>query len=70
MSKITVKLDDLKKMSETERHKLIQNLREQLRDVRFGLKSEQSQDVRKVRQIKKSIARVLTIKNMPKEIKK
>ncbi len=69
MVKVTVKLDEIRKMSAAERLKLLQNLREQHRAISFEVKSDQSQAVRKVRHLKKSIARVLTVVNSKTEAK-
>lgn len=56
-------------MTGSDRAKLLAKLHEQLRSVRFEIKSNQSQAVRKVRQIKRSIARILTAESgLSKEV--
>lgn len=56
-----MKAKELKQKSKDELQKLLQNLREKLRQLRFDLVSGKVKNVREIRQIKKDIARILTI---------
>ncbi len=63
MDKVVIKLAELKKMTGNDRARLLGKLHEQLRALRFEIKSSQSQAVRRVRQIKRSIARIMTVQS-------
>lgn len=56
-----MKAKEFKQKSKDELQKLLQNLREKLRQLRFDLASGKVKNVREIRQIKKDIARILTI---------
>ena len=58
-----MKASELKKKSKQELNKLLQEEREKLRSLRFGVALKQSKNVRKIRNTKKNIARILTILN-------
>lgn len=62
-----MKIIELRKKSKSEIKKLLQDLRARLRALRFDLVAGKVKNVREIRQIKKDIARTLTIL---KEIKK
>lgn len=56
-----MKLIELRQKSKAELKKLLPELRERLRALRFDLASGKVKNVREVRMIKKDIARVLTL---------
>ena len=56
-----MKTKELKQKSKDELQKFLQNLREKLRQLRFDLVSGKVKNVREIRQIKKYIARILTM---------
>ncbi|PIR72245.1 MAG: 50S ribosomal protein L29 [Candidatus Nealsonbacteria bacterium CG10_big_fil_rev_8_21_14_0_10_36_24] len=56
-----MKTKELKQKSKDELQKLLQNLREKLRQLRFNLASGKVKNIREIRQIKKDIARILTM---------
>lgn len=57
------KAEKLRKKSESELHKLLKEKREKLQRLRFDLASGDLKNIRAIRQIKKDIARILTILN-------
>ena len=56
-----MKFAELKNKPEAELKKTLSELRDKLRDLRFKTASKQLKNVREVRQIKKTIARILTL---------
>ena len=60
-------IKELRQLSDTEVHRLLSELREQLRDMRFKAARRELKDVRDMREAKKTIARILTLS---KEAKK
>ena len=56
-----MKSTELRQKSKSELQKLLQDLQEKLRQLRFGLASGKVKNVREIRKIKKDIARILTI---------
>ena len=56
-----MKTKELKQKSKDELQKLLQNLREKMRQLRFNLASGKVKNIREIRQIKKDIARILTM---------
>lgn len=56
-----MRIKELKKMQEIELNKLLQDSREKLRQLRFDLASGKVKNVREIRQIKKDVARILTL---------
>lgn len=56
-----MKPSELKQKSKSELQKLLQDSRERLRQLRFDLAAGKVKNVREVRQIKKDIARILTL---------
>lgn len=64
-----MKTKELEQKSKKELQKLIQDLREKLRQLRFGLVSGKIKNVKEIRKIKRDIARILTILNMSKNKK-
>lgn len=59
--RLEMKTQELKQKSQKELQKLLQDKREKLRELRFALASGKVKNVREIRQIKKDIARILTI---------
>ncbi len=62
-------LKDLKKMTVNQLHKLLSESREKLRDLRFKDASKQLKDVREIRVVRKTIARVMTLLSADKKPK-
>lgn len=58
---------DLKKKSESDLHKLLNESREKLRDLRFKDASKQLKNVREIRQVRQTIAQILTLLNKKDE---
>lgn len=56
-----MKVRELRQKPENELRKLLQDSRERLRQLKFDLASGKVKNVREIRQIKKDIARILTI---------
>ncbi len=56
-----MKIQELKQKSKIELQKLLQDLKEKLRQLRFDLAAGKVKNVREIRKIKKDIARILTI---------
>jgi len=56
-----MKLVELKQKSKEEMKKLLQDDREKLRQLRFDLSAGKVKNVREIRNIKKEIARILTL---------
>ena len=62
-----MKAKELRQKPEKELQKLLQELREKLRKLRFDLVSGKVKNVREIRQTRKDIARILTILNERKK---
>jgi len=58
---IRMKLSELRQKSKSELQKLLLDNRERLRQLRFDLAAGKVKNVREIRQIKKDIARILTL---------
>jgi ribosomal protein L29 len=58
---------ELKKKKESELHKLLAESRDKLRNLRFKDANKQLKNIREIRQIKESIAKILTILNSKKD---
>lgn len=61
-----MKFKELQGKKEGELQKILNEGREKLRDLRFKVASKQFKDVREVREVKKLIARALTLLNKKK----
>ncbi len=61
-----MKIKELKQKSEIELQKLLQESREKLRELRFKVALKQLKKVMKIRDVKKMIARILTLLNIKK----
>lgn len=59
---------ELKKKSESELHKILAEFRDKLRDLRFKDANKQLKNVREIRKVRETIARVLTLLNSKKNI--
>jgi large subunit ribosomal protein L29 len=64
-NEITVK--ELRRKSPQELEKMSQDLREQMRVLRFEIRAGQQRKVHQVEQMRRSIAKVLTISNEMKK---
>lgn len=58
-----MKIDELQQKSKTELQARLAESRERLRQLRFDLVSGKVKNVKEIREIKKDIARILTIIN-------
>jgi large subunit ribosomal protein L29 len=58
-----MKVSELRQKSKPELQKLLQDNRERLRQLKFDLASGKVKNVREIRKIKKTIARILTLLN-------
>jgi len=56
-----MEISELKQKSKDELKKILQDLRERLRQLRFDLAAGKVKNVREIRKIKKEIARILTL---------
>ena len=56
-----MRFTELRKKTKSELKKLCQDLRERLRALRFDLSTGKVKNVKEVRQVKKEIARILTL---------
>lgn len=56
-----MKVQELRKKTKSELQKLLRERRERLRQLRFDLASGKLKNYREIRQVKKDIARILTI---------
>jgi large subunit ribosomal protein L29 len=65
-----MKAQELRKKSDSELQKILQQKRERLQNLRFDLASGRVKNVREIREIKKDIARILTILNQRSKVKK
>jgi len=54
---------ELQKKKESELHKSLAESRDTLRDLRFKVASKQLKDIREIRVVKKTIAKILTLLN-------
>ena len=62
-----MKNSELKDKNEKELDKMLAELREKLRDLRFRIAARRLTGVREVRETRKSIARILTARRSRKE---
>jgi ribosomal protein L29 len=58
-----MQIKELREKTEIERERLLSEARNRVRELRFRLASKQLADVREVRETKKTIARLLSLKN-------
>jgi len=56
-----MKISEFKQKSKKELQRLLQNSQDKLRQLRFDLTSGKVKNVKEIRQVKKDIARILTI---------
>lgn len=64
-----MKFKELKNKSEYELHRLLQESKVKLQDLRFKIASKQFKNIREMRAIKKTIARLLTIARTRAQVK-
>jgi ribosomal protein L29 len=57
---------ELKKKTENELHKLLEQSRDKLRDLRFKDANKQLKNIREIRQIRETVAQILTVLNKDK----
>ena len=57
-------IKDLRQKNKKELHDLLLNLREKLRQLRFDLEAGKVKNIRELHEVKKDIARILTITNL------
>lgn len=71
MPKLKDQLQELKSKGAVELGKMLKASREELRDLRFKVASDQHKDIRELRDIRKRIARIMTIlKTTPAPVEK
>jgi len=58
---------ELKNKKESELHGILSEYREKLRDLRFKDASKQLKNVREIRKVRKTIARIMTLLNKKTE---
>lgn len=58
-----MKIREIRKKSEVERAKLLEELKKKTREVRFQISSRETKNNQLLRQLRKDIARILTITN-------
>jgi len=63
-------LKELKLKSVNELHKILASSREKLRDLRFKTSQNQLKNIREVRELKKKIARIMTLLKLKSETNK
>ncbi len=61
-----MKIKDLREKSEVELDRLLVDSRNKLRDLRFRIAAKQLGNIREVREIRRTIAQVLTLKKANK----
>jgi len=64
MSKTSQKVQDFFKMTEAELQSLLAKKREELLQLRFDLSAGKVKNVKRIKETKKDIARILTILNL------
>jgi ribosomal protein L29 len=57
-----MKTSELREKSDQELDRLLAELRDKVRDMRFKIAARQQSDVREVRETRQAIARILTLK--------
>lgn len=58
-----VKVDELRELNDEELHKRESEIKEELFNMRFQVATQQTTNYARINQLKKQIARILTIKN-------
>jgi len=64
-----MKIKELKNKSDNELHTMLKDLRDKLCGLNFKVAQKQLKNIRHVREIKKTIAQILTILNLKKNNK-
>ena len=57
-----MKISELKEKSDIELDRLLSELRNRVRDLRFKVAARQLNDVREIREARKAVAQILTLK--------
>jgi len=65
-----MELKELKLKTEKELRQILNEFRDKLRELRFKDANKQLKNIREIREIKKTIAKVLTLTNINKLVKK
>ncbi|MBU0597509.1 50S ribosomal protein L29 [Patescibacteria group bacterium] len=65
-----MKVKEVRKKTEGELQKMLKSQREVMRDLRFKISSKQHKDVRDYREVKQTIARILTVLKEKKVLSK
>lgn len=65
-----MKLEELRKKTKEEMHKILQDDREKLRQLRFDLAAGKVKNVREIRKIKKEVAQTLTLLKVEESLPK
>jgi len=63
-----MKINELQNKSDDELKRLLAELKDKLRQLRFDIHLRQSKNVREIRKTKKDIARILTLLNLRKKL--
>lgn len=58
-----VKVDELRELNDEELHKRESEIKEELFNMKFQVATQQTTNYARINQLKKQIARILTIKN-------
>ena len=65
-----MELKDLKKKNKSDLHRILNESRDKLRDLRFKDANKQLKNVREIRAIRKTIARTLMLLNKSRALKR
>jgi large subunit ribosomal protein L29 len=57
-----MKISELREKSETELDRMLAESRNKIRDMRFKVAARQLNDVREIREARKTVAQILTVK--------
>jgi len=67
MTKRKEKLKEFLRLKESELQKILLEKRERLRNLRFDLAAGKVKNIKEIREVKKDIARILTILNLKRK---
>lgn len=59
-------MKEIRNLSEAEQSRMLASLREQVRDIQFKLHSREVKNNHTLKNLKKDIARIMTVINQPK----
>ncbi len=63
-----MEIKELKEKKESDLHRLLAETRDKLRELRFKDSNKQLKNVREIRTGKKTVAKILTLLNLKKEV--